>query len=267
MKITYIGHSGFLIEWAASYWLFDYYKGIIPEMDSMKKVFVFASHHHKDHFNPEIFTLLDPYHDIQYVLSSDIKPAEDHFRKAGIPDAAADRIVFVEPSEEYVFYDANQDRIDLKTLKSTDCGVAFLLRYQEKTIYHAGDLNLWVWKEESKQNNNNMTALFNKEMSVLKDIPIDIAFAPLDPRQEEWYYMGMESLLNTAKVKYVFPMHFWRKASIIRQFKQERGMNLNHAEVMDVHQAGQEWEMDEQGRADGQAMPGSGATGGEEVKQ
>jgi len=254
IEITYIGHSGFLIEWETCYWLFDYYKGDIPEMDSKKKIFVFASHNHKDHFNPEIFELNNKYYDIEYVLSSDIKMTKKYCQKIGITEEIINKIVSVKPSNEYELQDneivcnggqlIDKNRIILKTLKSTDCGVAFLLHYQEKTIYHAGDLNLWIWKEESKQNNNNMQALFNKEMSFLKDIPIDIAFAPLDPRQEEWYYMGLEKLLNTAKVKYVFPMHFWKNPAVIQQFRQERMININNAKVMDICHEGQKWEIE-----------------------
>ena len=241
MEITYIGHSGFLIEWEACYWLFDYFKGVIPEMDSGKKIVVFASHSHEDHFNPEIFKLFNKYQDIEYVLSSDIHPTKENFRKAGVQDGIAGNILSVKPSSEYETHDAGGGKIVLKTLKSTDCGVAFLLHYQGKTVYHAGDLNLWIWNGESKQYNNNMTALFRKEMDLLKDVPIDIAFAPLDPRQEDLYYMGLEGLLNTARVRYAFPMHFWKDPSIIRRFKQERTMHLNHTEVMDIDADGQKW--------------------------
>lgn len=236
MKITYIGHSGFLIEWETCYWLFDYYNGVIPDLDSKKKIVVFASHKHADHFNPEIFKLSGKYHAIEYVLSSDIKPKKEN-------DALLHNVVSVKPSQEYELQDGNGNNITLKTLKSTDCGVAFLLYYQGKTIYHAGDLNLWVWKEETKQYNNNMTSLFNKIIEALQDIPIDIAFAPLDPRQEEWYYLGLDKLLDTAKVKTVFPMHFWDKPGIIRQYKRERAQQINNAIVMDILQAGQTWEL------------------------
>lgn len=244
MEITYIGHSGFLIEWETCYWLFDYYKGDIPEMDSKKKIFIFASHKHADHFNPEIFKLNNKYPDVEYVLSSDIKLKKENYTKIGITEEILNKIVSVKASYEYDLYDINDNKIILKTLKSTDCGIAFLLHYQGKTIYHAGDLNLWVWKEETKQNNNNMTAMFNKEMNVLKDIPIDIAFAPLDPRQEEWYYLGSDKLLNTAKVRYVFPMHFWEKPDIIEQYKRERSVDTNNAEIMDIKQNGQSWKIE-----------------------
>jgi L-ascorbate metabolism protein UlaG (beta-lactamase superfamily) len=244
MEITYIGHSGFLIEWETCYWLFDYYKGDIPDMNPKKKVFAFASHKHADHFNPEIFKLKDKYQEIQYVLSSDIKLRKENHDKLGVTEEIFNNIVSVKPSQQYGLLDGNNNIIILKTLKSTDCGVAFLLHYQGKTIYHAGDLNLWTWKEETKQSNNNMTAMFNKEMDVLKDCSIDIAFAPLDPRQEEWYYMGLEQLLNTAKVGYVFPMHFWKNPEIIEQFKRERSEYTNQAKIMDIVQDGQKWELE-----------------------
>jgi hypothetical protein len=61
-----------------------------------------------------------------------------------------------------------------------------------------------------------MRAMFQREMEHLKGIEIDYAFVPLDPRQEKFYDLGLDYLLHTAKVKYVFPMHFWEKAEIIK---------------------------------------------------
>ncbi len=36
---------------------------------------------------------------------------------------------------------------EIRTLRSTDEGVAFVVHYAGKTIYHAGDLNWWHWKK------------------------------------------------------------------------------------------------------------------------
>ncbi|MGB4661337.1 MAG: MBL fold metallo-hydrolase [Mobilitalea sp.] len=245
MEITYIGHSGFLIEWEACYWLFDYYQGTIPEMDLSKKVFVFVSHGHGDHYNPEIFKLFQKHSNITYLLSSDITVEKEMLKKSGISNQLIDKIIVVEPSKEYKLPEDSPNKtnniITLKTLKSTDSGVAFLLNYKDKTIYHAGDLNLWVWKGESKQYNDSMTAMFDKEIGPLKGIPIDVAFAPLDPRQEDWYDKGLNKLLSTTKVTYLFPMHFWEKPSVIGQYKQEQNINKNDTKVMDIEQAGQKW--------------------------
>ena len=244
MQITYIGHSGFLIEWDYCYMLFDYFIGDIPKMDTNKKILIFASHKHQDHFNPKIFQLYDQYENIEFVLSSDIRLNKDKLIKQGLKEEISDTILSVKPDNEYELYDNNNNRIILKTLSSTDCGVAFLLTYQEKTLYHAGDLNLWAFKEESKQYNNNMTARFHKILEGLKDVSIDIAFAPLDPRQEEYYYLGLESLINTANVRYAFPMHFWDDPTIIDKFVNERASHLNHTKIMDVNLSGQTWKID-----------------------
>ncbi|MDF2537311.1 MAG: fold metallo-hydrolase [Herbinix sp.] len=243
MWITYIGHSGFLMEWETCYWLFDYYKGEIPQMAPDKKIFVFASHKHADHFNPDIFNLSQKYPNVVYLLSSDIKLREKDYSKLGITPELLSNIHSVKPANQYEEADNNNHMMMIKTLKSTDSGVAFLLHYQGKTVYHAGDLNLWMWKGESSQYNNNMKARFEKEMELLKDVPIDVAFAPLDPRQEEYYYLGLERLVNTAKVTCVFPMHFWEKPSVIQQYKKERLNKLNLTEVMEVSRDGQQWEI------------------------
>ena len=74
MKITYINHSGFLIETKDCYYIFDYYKGELPLLDKKKEVIVFCSHFHKDHFNPVIFEILDDMGmTYQAILAKDIR--------------------------------------------------------------------------------------------------------------------------------------------------------------------------------------------------
>ena len=48
IKVTYLGHSGFLAELEDVCLLFDYYKGELPELDPDKKMAVFVSHSHYD---------------------------------------------------------------------------------------------------------------------------------------------------------------------------------------------------------------------------
>ncbi len=236
MKISYVGHSGFLVEWEACYWLFDYHTGDIPQMDEEKKVFVFVSHKHGDHLNPRVFDLRHEYPNIEYVLSSDIEVPQG--------DWVSKQVTRVEPEKRYELCDGDSQMVLLATLRSTDLGVAFLLSYLGKTVYHAGDLNLWMWKEETKQYNEDMAAAFREQMNHLKGIAIDVAFVPLDPRQEEYYYLGLEALLNTAKVKRVFPMHFGSEFSVIERYKMKRAANPSGTIIMDIRQAGKEWEID-----------------------
>ena len=44
LTVTYIKHSGFLIETANSYLLFDYWQGKLPELQYDKELYIFSSH-------------------------------------------------------------------------------------------------------------------------------------------------------------------------------------------------------------------------------
>lgn len=241
INITYVDHSGFLVEWDTCYFLFDYYKGDMPKLDVNKKLLVFVSHNHGDHFNPEIFNLYKEHPNVTYLISSDVKLNDKTITKYGITEEIYRVIKVVKPNQEYDIIDEDSNPILIRTLKSTDSGVAFLIHYKEKTVYHAGDLNLWMWKGEDKQFNNDMRANFYKEISKLENINIDVAFVPLDPRQEEWYGLGMDALLNTTKVSYVFPMHFWDKPETVGKYKKDMEAKQISANIMDVNQEGQNW--------------------------
>lgn len=234
MEITFIGHSGFLVETKERNYLFDYYRGTIPQMESEKPLFVFASHKHADHFNPEIFKLSQQYPNITYVLSYDIKLNPFRMEKWKITEEVKEKIVSVRADEEYSI-----GGFTLRTLKSTDLGVAFLLSTEIGTIYHAGDLNWWVWEGEDKQQNHNMTANFKHAIDKLTDVSIDVAFVPLDPRQEAQYYLGMEYLMKRAKIRYVFPMHCWEDYSVIDRFISEGHTKDTQGEIIRIERAGQ----------------------------
>ena len=38
LTVTYMGHSGFLLETEDAYFLFDYFKGTIPELKNNKSI-------------------------------------------------------------------------------------------------------------------------------------------------------------------------------------------------------------------------------------
>lgn len=212
MKVTYIYHSGFLVETQTCYYLFDYYKGELPKLQPNKPIMVFVSHRHPDHFNKKVFTLLSRLgmEQIYAVLAKDI-PARDYPGHVTVQ-----RVTF---HEQYLL---PQDTI-LDTLLSTDQGVAFLLQCPEGVIYHGGDLNDWVWEEESEQYNRQMSGSYRHEIDLIKDkkLTVDIAFLPLDPRQGKDYSKGILYFLEKIPVKKVFPMHYWEKPEIIKTFMQE----------------------------------------------
>lgn len=218
MKITYIGHSGFLIELEDVCFLFDYYKGDIPEISEGKALVIFVSHKHADHYNPEIFRLVEKYPKVQFVISKDVRLKWKllEYKEKNID--LESHIFAASKNMEQSIMLSNGKELKLETLKSTDEGVAYFLTYCEKTIYHAGDLNLWIWEGESKQYNNNMRKAYFTELEKLKDKKIDIAFVPLDPRLEKHAFEGLASFMEYTESNCVFPMHFWDEFSIIPAF-------------------------------------------------
>ena len=211
MNVTYIHHSSFLVETDRFYYLFDYEKGCLPEMDVEKPIFVLSSHSHADHYNPEIFSLLtgSGMQHIQAILSEDIE----------VP-VTIDTLQ-VSPGREYALGPQQK----LTTFQSTDLGVAFLMEDQNQLIYHAGDLNDWVWEEESDSYNEQMTANYRKQIQLLSaktnQQEIDVAFVVLDPRQEKDYDRGLCYFLETVPAKQVYPMHYWQAPAIIETFLKE----------------------------------------------
>lgn len=192
MNITYLGHSGFLTEIDDAYFLFDYYKGAIPQMDTSKKMFVFVSHAHYDHYNRSIYEFRKDFEEIYYILSSDITAEEEGVHS-------------VKPNEELACGGCH-----VRTLRSNDEGVAFLVRYHGRTLYHAGDLNWWHWEGESIDYNRSMRKNYQKEIKKLARKKIDLAFVVLDPRQGGAAFSGIDYFMRNVRAEHVFPMHMWK---------------------------------------------------------
>lgn len=200
MRVTYIGHSGFSVELESHILLFDYYEGTMPEFDPAKKLLVFASHSHPDHFNREILKLADVYPDVEYIFPKDIGIAKKEQRVSEH---------FMRKRDEITVGDTK-----VKSLRSTDEGVAFLVRCEDRIIYHAGDLNWWHWEEEDDAYNRMMRGDYQKEIETLTGEKIDLAFVVLDPRQEEQFYWGFDWYMRHTDTKIVFPMHMWKQYEV-----------------------------------------------------
>jgi len=180
-------------------------------MDVTKPIFVLSSHSHHDHYNPEIFPMLDDLgiQNVYVILSDDIKVPKDV------------NVLAVSPGMEYNLWFGQK----LTTFRSTDLGVAFLIEDGDELIYHAGDLNDWVWEEEGISYNEQMTKDYRKQINMLSEKlnqrELDVAFVVLDPRQEKDYDRGMCYFLEHISVKKVYPMHYWENPDIITTFLEE----------------------------------------------
>lgn len=152
------------------------------------------------------------------VLSRDIPPKTV---PAEIPRT------MVSPCESYELPQGQS----LFTYRSTDQGVAFLIQDGQQLFYHAGDLNDWVWEEETDSYNRQMTGSYRKQIALLsKQLngrPLTAAFVVLDPRQEKDYDRGLLYFLQQIPCDCVYPMHYWEKPEIIDRFLREHPQYQN----------------------------------------
>ena len=216
MWVTYIGHSGFAAELAHCTLLFDYFEGALPAFAPEKPLYVFSSHAHRDHFNFDIFKLRETHPNVTYILSRDIRRrwSAAGFRRHGVEQETYDAILF--PGA----YETLQcGALSVETLRSTDEGVAFLVSAEGETIFHAGDLNDWVWEEEAPAENHAMTVRFRAEIDRLAGRRLDAAFLVLDPRQGTDFARGFDYFMRCTDTVRAYPMHFWKDRSVFARLR------------------------------------------------
>ena len=202
MQVTFLAHSGFLVELEGVCLLFDWWKGDLPPLPD-KPLAVFASHHHPDHFDPKIFALDGE--NTRFLLGKGIRLTERNRDRWGLGEASAARcrvLVGNEAAEPF-------PGVTVETLRSTDEGVAFLVTAEGQTIFHAGDLNWWHWEGEDPAWNRNMEVNFLRYTEPLRGRRIDLAMLPLDPRLGEDGFRGPRHFLELADIARFLPMHQW----------------------------------------------------------
>ncbi len=234
VHVTYLQHSGFLVETEHSCLLFDYWKGAIPDLDFHKDLYIFSSHAHHDHYCREIFKLENACQNVSYILSSDIRESSRDWKKA-------DNVTFLNVHEH-----GSVGECEIDTLYSTDEGVAYLVNIDGVRIYHAGDLHWWDWPGEPQDENEEMGRLYRQEIDSIQNRELDLAFVVLDPRQEESGTLGMDYFLRHVKARYVFPMHCWEDYKLIADYKKENDRKYPMTKIVGISEAGQCFEMEVQ---------------------
>lgn len=229
MKVGYIHHSSFYVQFHKKVLVFDYYDGksaegcsydgSMPEFSKDTEMYVFSSHGHRDHFDREVLKWSERYSDIHYIFAKEIK------KKLGnsalqrlLPDRdisqIKEKIHYMKPAEEL-----EVAGIRVETLLSTDSGVAFLVSCEGKMIYHAGDLNWWHWEGEPEEDNQYQQKTYQEQIALLSEKTLDVAFVVLDPRQEENMYHGMDYFIHHVQAEHIVPMHMWKHYEYIQKYK------------------------------------------------
>lgn len=219
-------HSCFLVELEHSYLLFDYFNGtrqedykreiVLPELKKEKWLYVFSSHFHMDHFGIEVLQWKKERENISYIFSKDIRLGDNFLIRQGYSPKIKEDILFVKPRKEY-----ECRNLKIRTLFSTDAGVAYVIETEGKRIYHAGDLNWWYWENESDQEKKNMERHYKNYLEDISGMKIDLSFVPYDPRLQDKAICGIEYFLQVTRTKALLPMHFWSDFHALKNIEKQ----------------------------------------------
>lgn len=225
LQVTYLQHSGFAVRTHDTLLIFDDAQGSPEDGDSLAngritrqlidaypQTVFFVSHAHADHFNPDIYTIPGEDSHVHYVLGYDLpKKHRGNRLKPGDTRKVAG--------------------LAITAHGSTDEGVSFLVQADGWSLFHAGDLNLWHWREEStpkeieKAEND-----FYAAVQPLIGESIDFAFFPVDPRMGEMSDAGALYFLMHVKPRVMIPMHWWGRDAVSREFS--RRNRSRHVEIV-----------------------------------
>lgn len=207
-EVTFFHQSGFMIAVEKTLLIFDYWRGEpsnrlpawseITEKDfvGFKQILVFVSHSHLDHYDEVIFDWDAKKYPITYILSDDIPKGHVEGR--------------VRPGNDQQLGD-----VSYHVYESTDLGCSFYVKVGGICIFHAGDLNLWHWREESTLREiRQAEKMFYEAVEPIKHLQVDIALFPLDPRMGSFFDAGAQHFMLSVKPRVFIPMHWQNRREV-----------------------------------------------------
>ena len=241
MTVTYIFHSCYLLEFDGFSIVFDFYKDEKRDdghfwindylLEKPDDLYVFCTHSHPDHFNPEILKWGINKANVKYIFSKEVMDNRDI--------SVYQNIVFLDKLEEY-----EDSRIKVKAFGSTDTGGSFVVDVFGKRFFHAGDLNNWHWNEEVpllESTGYENSYLCQLELLAENVDQLYLAMFPVDPRLGRDYMRGAEQLVNRISTDYFLPMHFGENYEKVNAFS--RYARLQNCTYLNVYKKGQSFEL------------------------
>ena len=229
--LQYLQHSGWIVRTRTHVLVFDYVERLpsgvaLPSWLKVnadafgdRRVVVFVSHGHPDHFDPGIREWARTRPDIQFVT--------------GAPDIELPGATIMKPRESW-----SSQGLVVKTTGSTDEGVGFLVSVDGVTLYHAGDHARWVEALDRD---------FMAEIQWLKDAGprIDVAFFPIatgaacEPRLA--IRDGVRAAALELLPRVLIPMHVGcpDRLELYARFRADVEPRLPSTQVMSPAQLGQ----------------------------
>lgn len=228
-RLYYIWHDCFVYQGQKAIIVFDFYyfprsefnpvyRSFIDFISDLAKngcnplpVYVLVSHHHKDHFTRDIFKWTESLTDVHYIISKDTERAVRYLLKPGSTYKGS---VAVKPGQVTVLKEGERyqdDVLKVSAFGSTDIGNSYVTEVDGLTIFHAGDLNAWVWKDESTASEIKIAIdeFKTKLKPIVEAFPrIDCAMFPVDKRIGRDWWEGARIFVRSVDVDLFVPMHF-----------------------------------------------------------
>jgi L-ascorbate metabolism protein UlaG (beta-lactamase superfamily) len=207
--LWYLVHSGYAIKTSRHLLVFDYWEqGNPPGMPGLanghidpaeiagERVVVFASHAHRDHYDPVVFNWRDAVPDIRYVI--------------GFEPEETPPYTYIPPRETRELGD-----LRITTIESNDSGVGFMVEVDGLVVFHAGDhANRW----------QDFSGPYTAEIDWLRDAGFrpDIALLPSTGcrfHDQVAVKMGIRYALAALEPRVFIPLHggdaSWRYVEVI----------------------------------------------------
>ena len=210
-SVKYHHHSGFSVQVDSTLLVFDYWEGENKELppiarltaDSLQafsQVFVFVTHAHPDHLDQVIYTWMEG-NPVTYIVASDT-PIGIRGKRLAPGDS-----LLLAPGVRVTAYG------------STDMGVSYLVDIGGLRIFHAGDLNLWHWREESTLREIEAAEkAFEEAVRPLVGQHIDLCMFPVDPRMGAMFDAGANYFILSVKPRLFLPMHWQGRSEVAVDF-------------------------------------------------
>ncbi len=216
-RVTYIYHNCFVLDLGVRTFLFDcpadshLQPAARAGMRSAirgKDLYVFVTHGHEDHFNPDLPIFTNEAAQVHYVFSDDI---DDMY-----PESVPAGTLVVEPDGEYEAWG-----MEISTLMSNDLGVAFIIHVDGQVVYYGGDLAEWRWDDAGPRDQEFAVSFFEKALERISKQRVDIAFSNVDKRLSN--LTGGVKFVRKVEPGLFVPMHAFGNTDWLDDFRQKLG--------------------------------------------
>jgi hypothetical protein len=213
-QVCYLYQSAFTVALNKTLLVFSYRESNLPQLAESQRlsdkdflgfnnILVFVPNASAEHHDPAIYEWKRSF-PITYIM-----PAE--------AAKAAPKSANVRVCREGDNFSVGQ--CEITAYGSTDTGLSFLAKAEGIRVFHAGDLNLWHWREEnSLREIAKAEASFYKKVERIPKNGMDICMFPLDPHQGGFYDAGANHFIMTLRPKVFFPMHFGARGEIAAEY-------------------------------------------------